>query len=486
MTLPKSDFFEDTPDPGESLRATWGRSVVQLLSPLAQTDAEEAAGVTPTNYEYPPGHVLRYGTNTTPGTTDMAAAIQAAVDQCAQGGATVFIPSGTYSVATGIDLKDKVSIDGAGYATVIQRASTLDDDLFSFSATNLDYTGIQIRNLYLDGNKSAGSPTSASRGIALQNNTGTSTLLAYHVLDNVIVRNFNGTGIYLGAYIRESTFRNLRVYACDDYGVFAEGTGDCHFEDIIVGQSGLAGFYIKGTGANTWVNCKGWYSGRLTVGSNANFYIHNASFQKFVGCESQESYGHGWSVWGQSGSVTMLEMFGCVSDSDNLSAGSYNALNLNNVDGANIELSVRRYGSTGQVVYGMGHASLTNSTIDLQIDSGAISSYPINGTVGRTNSVRTNWSEAVKDDVGNSAATLVAGRDPQVQVWNTPLTADRAVTLDASHAIPSTFRIVRTAAATGAFNLNVGTGPLKALAAGQWCDVTFNGSAWVLSGYGSL
>jgi hypothetical protein len=42
-----------------------------------------------------------------------------------------------------------------------------------------------------------------------------------------------------------------------------------------------------------------------------------------------------------------------------------------------------------------------------------------------------------------------------------------------------TFRIVRTANATGAFNLNVGTGPLKALAVSTWCDVTYNGSAWL-------
>lgn len=48
------------------------------------------------------------------------------------------------------------------------------------------------------------------------------------------------------------------------------------------------------------------------------------------------------------------------------------------------------------------------------------------------------------------------------------------------------FRIVRAAAATGVFNLNVGVGPLEALAAGQWCDVQYDGAAWVLVGFGSL
>jgi hypothetical protein len=45
---------------------------------------------------------------------------------------------------------------------------------------------------------------------------------------------------------------------------------------------------------------------------------------------------------------------------------------------------------------------------------------------------------------------------------------------------------VRKATATGAFNLNVGTGPLKALAVGQWCEVEYDGTAWFLSQFGSL
>lgn len=46
------------------------------LQPI--TDAEITAGVTPINYAYPQGYVLRYANNTTPGTTDMTAAHTAA------------------------------------------------------------------------------------------------------------------------------------------------------------------------------------------------------------------------------------------------------------------------------------------------------------------------------------------------------------------------------------------------------------------------
>lgn len=90
--------------------------------------------------------------------------------------------------------------------------------------------------------------------------------------------------------------------------------------------------------------------------------------------------------------------------------------------------------------------------------------------------------------VGDAAKTLVVGTDPSTQVWNTTLTADRAVTLSTSGAFNGAkYRIVRNSAATGAFNLNVGTGPLKALAAaGAWVDVEYNGSSWIETASGSL
>lgn len=83
--------------------------------------------------------------------------------------------------------------------------------------------------------------------------------------------------------------------------------------------------------------------------------------------------------------------------------------------------------------------------------------------------------------------TLTAGSSRPIQRYNasSPLTADRTVTLSTTGAWEgATFRIVRPSA--GAFNLNVGTGPLKALAANQWCDVSYTGSTWVLTAFGSL
>ena len=91
---------------------------------------------------------------------------------------------------------------------------------------------------------------------------------------------------------------------------------------------------------------------------------------------------------------------------------------------------------------------------------------------------------SVSADNGDAAATLTAGRSDSTQRWATTLTADRAVTLSTTAWEGARFRIVRTGG--GAFNLNVGTGPLKALAANTWADVEFNGTAWVLTAYGAL
>lgn len=96
--------------------------------------------------------------------------------------------------------------------------------------------------------------------------------------------------------------------------------------------------------------------------------------------------------------------------------------------------------------------------------------------------------QAVSADNGDAAKTLVAGTDIEVQRWNTALTAARAVTLSTTNAYNGAkFRIVREATATGAFNLNVGTGPLKSLtAASTWAEVHFDGTAWRLTAAGNL
>lgn len=66
------------------------------------------------------------------------------------------------------------------------------------------------------------------------------------------------------------------------------------------------------------------------------------------------------------------------------------------------------------------------------------------------------------------------------------LTADRAVTLTAPDATWTGHSIRITRSGGGAFNLNVGTGPLKAMPASSWAEFAFDGTAWYLAAYGTL
>lgn len=79
----------------------------------ARTAAEIAIGVTPTNLAYPAGYVYRYGTNTTPGTTDMTSAINTCANVCRQGNYTLQLPSETCLVSNSLNFS-LVGVIGAG------------------------------------------------------------------------------------------------------------------------------------------------------------------------------------------------------------------------------------------------------------------------------------------------------------------------------------------------------------------------------------
>lgn len=84
------------------------------------------------------------------------------------------------------------------------------------------------------------------------------------------------------------------------------------------------------------------------------------------------------------------------------------------------------------------------------------------------------------------SAGATSAIDKTVVLYDTELTEARAVTLATALAHEGmSWRIVRQATATGAFDLDVGG--LKTLGgASEWCDVVFDGTSWVLTAYGAL
>lgn len=91
----------------------------------------------------------------------------------------------------------------------------------------------------------------------------------------------------------------------------------------------------------------------------------------------------------------------------------------------------------------------------------------------------------VSADRGDTAQTLVVGTDASTQRWATTLSANRVITLSTTGAVGGDrFRIVRTG--LGAFTLDVGGLKTLPSATAAWADVEYTGSAWVLTGYGTL
>lgn len=92
---------------------------------------------------------------------------------------------------------------------------------------------------------------------------------------------------------------------------------------------------------------------------------------------------------------------------------------------------------------------------------------------------------SVGDDIGDADATLYPGKSAVTQILNTAITAPRTITLSTDKARNgTTFAVVRRAGASGV--LGVSVGGLKTLAVSQWCEVQFNGTAYILTKFGSL
>lgn len=105
-----------------------------------RTSAERTAGVTPTNYQYPPGHLYRYGTNTTPGTTDLATSLTNALAS----NQAVFLPEATTRINSTVSVPDDKRIFGNGRGSILMKGAN--GAMLSLGKN------AKIQDIYINGN----------------------------------------------------------------------------------------------------------------------------------------------------------------------------------------------------------------------------------------------------------------------------------------------------------------------------------------------
>jgi hypothetical protein len=226
-----------------------------------QTLAESAAGVTPTSYNYAAGNLLRYGTNTTPGTTDMSKAFQAAFNQQARGGAEVYAPTGTYLIASVVSTLSAAPFtlygDGMG-KTVITKS--VDGDCFVVTNSGAAHNQITISDLTI------------SPGVAMS--TGSAL-------------NLTCTGI-----IPSVTLRNVMIL-CGGTHVFGYGIklNNC-------GEVEMSRVFIYGIGSTSMIGVSVTHSVAATV-------------YKFIGCSIYNvAYGVTFKDTARPG-IEGVQFYGC-------------------------------------------------------------------------------------------------------------------------------------------------------------------------------
>jgi hypothetical protein len=211
---------------------------------------ESDSGAVPIDYSYPPGNVLRYGTNSVPGTTDMTVAIQAAVNQASYGGPRAYAPAGRYGISSDITLPcANRDINGG-----TQYAADLYGDGMNQTYIEFLSGGSFTNGIYMNGGATphlAGKISDLSinaAGHAAQALTLSYTDVA--CVSKVIVRGSTGRGIYVNNAIM------TRLEQCY---VVSNGSST-------LGQIEIDGTNIATTGANTTTTLDQVY----VSGGNAN------------------------------------------------------------------------------------------------------------------------------------------------------------------------------------------------------------------------
>ena len=184
---------------------------------VARTTAESAAGVTPTNYAFSPGHILRYGSNANPGTTDMTVAFLNAIAQAQEvGGSAVYFPTGTYAVqGNQLVISGQIKFGGDGFGSKLVPVAGTTGVLLTVDSTNSPSSaknifgqlyGVTLEKFQI---VDAGKRVQTVNGLRIQG-------VDWCTFRQIQIMYLNGYALKLDSAlpVRESSFEDIYLYLC--------------------------------------------------------------------------------------------------------------------------------------------------------------------------------------------------------------------------------------------------------------------------------
>ena len=193
-----------------------------------------------------------FGANTTPGTTDMATAINRAVQSVTKG--DVNLKSQVYAIGTPLVMKSNVIVRGQSIDTTLPTYSSTVSDYYNTTIKLLDGSDCDmvtfgptivqagLVGIGLDGNKANQSVTTLY-GIKF---TDGSSAMNQSTLENVGVHNVSGYGIYGGIGVRETQLHRVSVLYNRREGIWLHNAIDWTFFRVGSGWNGNSALRMDG------------------------------------------------------------------------------------------------------------------------------------------------------------------------------------------------------------------------------------------------
>ena len=303
----------------------WTQDVVQGGGTFYSTNAaENAASVTPVNYGYAPGDVLRYGADPTGTVSSDAAFIAAEAVAYVGGGATIYAHAGTYLINGTITLRAGVTLLGdsktaqyypgdpysaVGVTTIWKKSTGTAGPLFIMR------TASAISGCYLRHEKANGANTGiiclGTANAGIPDSTFNVRVTDVHILGSATA-DVSGTNSCVGIYFMNGSvanttqrygnqFTNILIQSCD-WGIkLGENCNANNFTGIIM-QGVYYNYVLDGVGSgkgcveNTFSGLTNWNIGTLPTTPSIVFVLKNYALNNSFTGYATECNGSAFSI----------------------------------------------------------------------------------------------------------------------------------------------------------------------------------------------